>query len=118
MQPIISRDGRLLAYTSNETGRREVYLQRFPEGGRKQRVTSTGGEDPLWGHDGTSLYFRWEDSIYKTEVIDGRIRGEPELVLSGQFEGRAGYGKANWDLTPEGKILVTSRLPSVSANRR
>ncbi len=117
MQPIVSPDGDSYAYTSNETGRREVYLENFPQGGGKQRVSSAGGEDPVWSRDGTQLFFRLRDSIYSVAVENGRVMSNPRRTMQGRYEGRAGYGKANWDLNAEGQILVTTRQPVSLAPR-
>jgi Tol biopolymer transport system component len=111
IQPIVAPTGELIAYTSNETGRREVYVERFPLGGAKQRASLTGGEDPTWSRDGSTLYYRWQGSIYELDVSQSTVAGEPTHVLEGHFEGRAGYGKANWDVSPDGRFLVTSRQP-------
>jgi serine/threonine-protein kinase len=58
IQPIISPSGLHIAYTSNETGSRQVYLQNFPQGGGKQMISLQGGEDPLWSGDGRQLSLR------------------------------------------------------------
>jgi len=55
--PRFSPDGRWLAYSSNESGRREVYIQPFPSGGGKWQVSTQGGRDPMWRSDGKELYF-------------------------------------------------------------
>ncbi len=112
IQPIIAPAGDLYAYTSNETGRREIYLEQFPGGGHKQRVSTDGGEDPLWSRDASTLYFRWQSAIYAAQVTRTEARvdaDEPKQVYQGDFEGRTGYGKANWDITADGRILLTSR---------
>ncbi len=41
----LSPDMRWLAYTSDETGNPEVYVQPFPAGGRPVRISRTGGKD-------------------------------------------------------------------------
>jgi len=56
-QAQISPDGRWVAYTSNETGRDEVYVQSFPVAGRKRQVSSDGGAMPRWRSDGKELFF-------------------------------------------------------------
>ena len=58
MHPAVSRDGRWLAYTSNESGANEVYVRTFPitSGGRWQ-VSNGGGGVPAWSADGKELYF-------------------------------------------------------------
>jgi serine/threonine-protein kinase len=55
-----SPNGRYLAYTSNESGRNEVYVQPFPATGAKWQISSAGGFDPRWSQDGHLLrYFDW-----------------------------------------------------------
>ena len=46
--PRLSRDGSLLAYTSNETGRFEVYVRPFPSGTGRWQVSNDGGNYPRW----------------------------------------------------------------------
>ena len=53
----LSPDGRLLAYTSNESGRTEVYLSRFPEMSNRLAVSAGGGQRPMWRGDGRELFF-------------------------------------------------------------
>jgi len=56
--PAISPDGRWLAYSSNETGRDEVFVRPFPEvESGKWRVSTEGGIRPLWAHSGRELFF-------------------------------------------------------------
>jgi len=54
----ISTDGRWMAYTSDESGGREVYVRRFPEGDGQVRISTGGGEQPRWRRDGKEL-FSW-----------------------------------------------------------
>jgi len=53
-----SPDGRWVAYTSNETGRYEVYVAPFPGTGAKWQVPQNGGTMPRWRHDGAELFFQ------------------------------------------------------------
>ena len=55
--PVVSPDGRWLAYMSDESGALEVYVQRFPDGGGRQRVSTSGGTRPIWGPDGRELFY-------------------------------------------------------------
>ncbi len=52
-----SPDGRFFAYSSNESGRDEVYVQTFPLGGGKWQVSTGGGGQPHWRRDGKELYY-------------------------------------------------------------
>lgn len=60
--PMISPEGRWLAYQSNETGRYEIYVQPFPDGGRRIPVSSDGGVYPRWSTRGDELFFRSGDA--------------------------------------------------------
>jgi hypothetical protein len=53
----VSPDGRWLAYTSSDSGRREVYVTAFPTPHERWRVSEHGGEDPHWRADGKELFF-------------------------------------------------------------
>ena len=59
--PRFSNDGRFLAYVSDESGRNEVYVQRYPEGPRTL-VSSGGGTNPAWGSN--QIYY---------ESLDGTV---------------------------------------------
>jgi Tol biopolymer transport system component len=56
-----SRDGRLIAYSSNESGKYEVYVQSFPQFDRKWLISTNGGSEPRWSSDGRELYYLSED---------------------------------------------------------
>jgi Tol biopolymer transport system component len=56
-----SPDGRLVAYTSNESGRFQVYVQTFPLSDRKWQVSTDGGYEPRWRSDGREIYYLSED---------------------------------------------------------
>ena len=56
-QGILSPDGRWLAYTSNQSSRLEVYVQRVNADGRKWPISTGGGSDPKWRADGKELFY-------------------------------------------------------------
>ena len=57
--PALSPDGRWLAYSSNESGRNEVYVRPYPkvDAGRWQ-VSQAGGDSPHWSHTGRELFYQ------------------------------------------------------------
>ncbi len=74
MEPHFSPDGRWIAYSSNESGRREVYLQPFPGPGGKLQVSTRGGRDPRWRRDGRELYFIAADGkLMSVDVAPGAV---------------------------------------------
>ena len=52
-----SPDGKWIAYTSNESGEDQVYLQPFPPNGGKWQISTNGGIEPRWRGDGRELYY-------------------------------------------------------------
>lgn len=56
-----SPDGRHIAYTSDESGRSEAYVQPYPPTGERWQISDGGGEEPIWSQlDGRDLYNRSE----------------------------------------------------------
>lgn len=55
--PMISPDGRWLAYQSNESGRYEIYVQPFPDGGSRRQLSNDEGAYPHWSPRGDELFF-------------------------------------------------------------
>ena len=53
----VSRDGRWLAYSGNDTGQWEVYVQPFMRPGGRVRVSTNGGSQPRWRGDGRELFY-------------------------------------------------------------
>src|SRR5262249_3443820 len=52
-----SRDGHWLAYSSSESGTRQVYVQSFPSMDIKRPISTAGGLMPMWGKDGEELFY-------------------------------------------------------------
>jgi dipeptidyl aminopeptidase/acylaminoacyl peptidase len=65
----ISPDGRWVAYTTDESGRNEVFIQSFPEPGNKKRVSISGGLVPAWRSDGRELFFVTEDHVVMSVIV-------------------------------------------------
>jgi hypothetical protein len=57
MQAVLSPDNHWLAYTSDESGRPEVYVQPFATPGNKSQVSVHGGYEPRWSAKGTELFY-------------------------------------------------------------
>jgi dipeptidyl aminopeptidase/acylaminoacyl peptidase len=112
----ISPDGRWAAYTSDETGRNEVYVQSYPVPGRRTLVSPRGGVHPVWRRDGRELYF-WEDDQLMAVAIDQRGPGGALVVGAREPLFRAAYVESehpNYDASPDGTrfIVVTGRARS------
>ncbi len=79
---LLSPDGRWMAYVSDASGRREVFVRPFPSARSRVQVSTSGGASPVWAHNGRELFFVGEDDwLYaatytadSTFVVEGRDR--------------------------------------------
>jgi len=56
-RPVVSPDGKWMAYANYESGRAEIYITAFPGGGAKWQVSTNGGSQPQWSKGGRELFF-------------------------------------------------------------
>ena len=61
--PEFSPDGRWLVYTSDESGRDEVYVRPYPGPGRAMQISTAGGSSPGWSRDGSEVFYRWQERL-------------------------------------------------------
>jgi Tol biopolymer transport system component len=83
--PQLSPDGKWLAYTSNETGRYEIYIKPFPEGPGKWQVSLEGGATPRWRGDSRELYFANAPNLFGVDIkVSGTsiVPGPPRSLFS------------------------------------
>jgi Tol biopolymer transport system component len=59
-----SPDGKWVAFSSNESGRAEVYAQRFPDSDGKIMLSRNGGRMPVWRGDGREMYYISADQAH------------------------------------------------------
>jgi eukaryotic-like serine/threonine-protein kinase len=100
-----SPDGHWVAYTSDKSGRYEVYVRPFPGPGAPAIVSTAGGQAPYWALDGSKLYFQQSGGLWAASV---RTRptlriGKPELLFEGPYA-------PDYDVDPEGRGVVMVRL--------
>jgi serine/threonine-protein kinase len=67
----ISPDGKWTAYVSTESGREEVYVQSFPEPGKKRQVSTNGGDFPHWSRDGHEIIYLAGDKLMSATTRPG-----------------------------------------------
>ena len=95
-QARISPDSRWIAYTSNESGTDEVYIQSFPTPGSKRQASSNGGVQPRWRRDGKELFYL---------AADQRLMAVP-VRLGATFEADAPVPLFRTRLIPQGSQSI------------
>ena len=109
-QPQFSSDGQWLAYSSNETGRQDVYVRRVA-GGVARLVSSAGGFEPRWSRDGRELFYRSGTSMYAVPVSTTDTsfeRESPTLLFEGSYLADT-TGNARYDVTSDAQrfLMIT-----------
>ncbi len=125
--PKFSPNGAWLAYSTNESGQPEVWAMAYPAGERIP-ISTNGGTDPVWRHDGRQLYYRRGDQMM---VVDVSYRpslkaSKPRMLWRGNYLagagsscGMAGPTSANYDVTPDGeRFLMIEDASSTAESER
>jgi eukaryotic-like serine/threonine-protein kinase len=89
VNPKFSPNGNWIAYTSDETGRNEIYLIDFPGGTTKRQASRNGGSGAIWSRKGNELFFVSGNDVMAVSIVISKERielGPPE---------RIGLSKAN-----------------------
>lgn len=121
LQGQFSPDSKWIAYTSNESGRQEIYVQGFPAGGARWLVSSGGGTLARWRRDGKEIFYRALDG--KLMVVSVRnVRGGLEfgtpaaLFRTSEPQGQFSYP---YDVSSDGQkilALVPGEVPGDAAS--
>ena len=114
--PKLSPEDRWLAYVSNESDRDEIYVTRFPTGGKWQ-ISTEGGTEPMWSRDGRELFYRNGEQMMAVTISAGPepSLGRPTMLFEGPYDLKAGPGATNYDVTPDGEGFVMIRIPAAPA---
>jgi len=115
----VSPDGRWIAYTSDESGRDEIYVQSFPEPGAKVQVSAGGADQPVWSRDGRSIFFRGAGSVQEVsfQASAQPAAGKPRPLFADRFESPQGGSHTGYDTRPGGGFLmIQSAGPNNASN--
>jgi Tol biopolymer transport system component len=103
----VSPDGRWLAYTSNESGRDEVYVQSFPKPRVLKQISNRGGRLARWSPDGKELYYLVSDNILTASRI--KETGDSFSADAGAalFQITSREPEGPYAVAPDGRFLVS-----------
>jgi serine/threonine-protein kinase len=105
-QPRLSPDGRWLAYTSDESKRKEIHVVSFPQPGGKWQISTEGGQSPVWSRDGRELYYYSLDNKIMAVAIRPGAQfqfGAPKALFGVPVSVRRGTG---FEVSKDGHFLL------------
>jgi serine/threonine-protein kinase len=90
------------AYTTDEPGRFEVFVEPYPRTGQRWQVSTDGGEEPTWGPDGSMLYYRSGTRLMSVSIAPGPAfrSGVPEVFV--QEDRWLNIGGRSYLVSPDG----------------
>lgn len=109
-----SPDGRWIAYSSDESGQMQVYVQTYPKSGGKWQVSTAGGSEPHWRGDGKELFFLAPDRTLM--AVDVRASsstfdvGVPKTLFQTRTPGVSDIFRMNYDVTDAGNRFLVNSL--------
>jgi serine/threonine protein kinase len=111
LQPRISPDGRLLAYSAMESARQEIYVDSIPQTGQRLQISSATGHTPRWGPKGVLHY------IAGGQMMEAQVIGNPPSLAAAPVAlfALAASGLANshdgFDVDRNGRLLMLRVTP-------
>ena len=106
-----SPDGKLVAYSSNESGRFQVYVQTFPRTDRVWQVSTTGGYEPRWRADGAEIYYLSEDrKLMAVPLSKGPAFGVPKTLFQTRTPAGVTHFRTNYVPSRDGKRFLINTL--------
>jgi Tol biopolymer transport system component len=104
-----SPDAKWVAYSSDESGRYEVYAQTFPLSGKRVQISTAGGSNPVWNQNGTELYYVSADGQMMVVNLKVRVDAIEASTPRALFRLSRNFpvgGTTPYDATPDGQRFL------------
>ena len=103
----LSPNGRWVAYQSDASGQYDIYVRSFPDVNQMlSQISTDGGTEPLWGHDGRELFYRSDAGlmVVAVETEPSFAPGTQDVVVDDQYY--AGLVGRNYDIALDGQRFL------------
>ena len=106
----LSPDSRWLAYSSDVSGRNEVYVTSFPDRATERLMSTAGGLEPRWSRDGRELFFKDGGNLVVVSVPPGPVfTPGPARILFSTRPYRLARNRQQYDVAPDGRRFLMIR---------
>jgi Tol biopolymer transport system component len=114
-----SPDGRWVAYEVWEKGLPEVWVEPYPTGGRRRKISGeSGGFAPIWSPAEREIFYvedgRRMMSVRYATTADGAFEAEAPHLLFERAIDSAGFPRRLFDVTPDGQRFLVVDAPDTS----
>ena len=115
-QARFSPNGRWVAYTSDDTGRSEVYVTSFPQAGGLRQVSIAGGESPSWRRDGKEIFYLSPDRRLMAAEVNAEDSAFQIGAVRPLFSTRATVEllASTYAVSPNGQMFLINTEPDAS----
>jgi Tol biopolymer transport system component/predicted Ser/Thr protein kinase len=111
----VSPDQHWIAYMSDVSGQREVYIRQFRSGDGELRISTAGGEQPRWRRDGKELFYIAADGKMTSVAVKAVAtptpvwdHGPPVQLFDTRIAINADTRATQYDVTADGKRFLVA----------
>jgi serine/threonine protein kinase/Tol biopolymer transport system component len=118
VQGKVSPDGHWIAYASDESGRFEIYVTRFPQKQGRWQISTAGGSQPWWRGDGKELFYLGPDQNLMSVAVqpgDAFEAAVPTTLFKANFPAVVPAFWSNYVATADGQRFLVSELVTEAA---
>ena len=115
----LSPDDRWMAYTSNDSGRWEVYVTPYPGPGARRQISASGGSEVVWARNGRELFYRNGTKLMAVDIQANPTfsAGTPRVLFDGSFApGQPGL--PGYDVSLDSQRFLMVRVGDEEAAQR
>jgi serine/threonine-protein kinase len=115
----LSPDGRWVAFQATVSSRHEIFVAPFTGAGERRLISTDGGTEPLWSHDGRELFYQSGNTLMGVTVTPGSAfsASAPRPVHAGRFF-RTITGNTSFSITRDGtrflRIQPVDQVPAIT----
>ena len=106
-----SPDGRWVVYTSQESGRPEIYVTQFPGPKGKWQISNNGGFQPIWRRDGKAIFYWAADQAITEAQLDTKGAQLEVSAVHPLFKvsmPQAPFSSPSYDVAPDGQRFIVN----------